>query len=141
MPNHLLANSDQFRAIGTWQRDGGCFPLPICCSHLPFLTPGRASPDRYPDAHRMGGRGRRRGPDSPGRQPTSWLGGQGRRNGGSAGPDNTLLSDVILVQGSVFVSNRQLLRQMQHCSFFFIFLQRKMFSLFVYGSVPKRKTL
>ena len=77
MPNHRCSNSDPGdRNLA--RGDRGCWSLPICCSHLPFLTPGRASPDRYSSPAQDGGVGRRKGTDSPGRQPTSWLGLGGR---------------------------------------------------------------
>lgn len=120
------------RAIGNLPRDRGSWFLPICCSHLPFLHFKHRSSD---ESLAGGGRGRRRkGPDSPGCQPTSsvlmqgWVVKDGR-NAGSAqahlGPQRTLLL-FMLFRVSVLASNCQPLRD--NYLFSLIFLQIRNFS-------------
>jgi len=105
MPNHLNANSDQSDrnfAKGSWWLVHGNLLFP------PAIPTG--SLDMSCDAS-LGGRGRRKGPDSPGCQPTSCMVGRSRTaKCCTAGVRRTLCFSYV-IQSSVFASKCQLLRQ------------------------------
>lgn len=89
MPNHRRANSNPSDTNFERGSTGWLVPA-ICCSHLPFLPGGRASPDRrHSDAPQGWAWPPGTAPDSSGRQPTSWFGWSSVKDGENAELLNT----------------------------------------------------